>query len=47
MLNQSENSKLLTNIVKSLETKLRVLNLRDKKLNYHYSTRGLTIIDAK
>lgn len=40
----SENSKLLTNDVKSQGTKIRVLKLRIIKLQLLYSIKGLTVI---
>lgn len=40
----SEDSKLLTNDVKSQGTKIRVLKLRIIKLQLLYSIKGLTVI---
>lgn len=37
-LNRDENSKLLTNDVKNITIKLIVLNSRNNKLHYSYST---------
>lgn len=44
-LNMGRDNKLLTNIIRSLETKLKFLKLKGSKLHYPYSTWCLTVIN--
>lgn len=44
-LKQNKNKKLLTNDLRSLRIKLKILNLKSNKLNYPYSIWSLSVIN--